>query len=440
MKTFLSPRPVNPFRRLRDDDGAVAILVAAAALALFGIGALAVDIGHLYSVRRESQTSADLAALSGAQQLPSQRVLACVKAVDYLNDNKPGATDYGIASASCSSGGTADGKTVVISADGTTIDVKVPDQQVDIGLGAIFGFSKGYTAAGAKVEIRSPGRLLPFGLTICQTLGYVVLKANPGTTSDCASRANGDFGYLDIPRQGVTGVNTRLETNIDVGIDHSLAFFPPFPNGMPSFAKGTDCPTIGAPPAIIESTSPGNAPVEGSNCAEIATGNKAGEITNGLIEHSNGACDGRLTRIPIETTNANKLRYNTCTIDDTPFADFLSPGSTIAQATAASPGTGLLTAAILRNPNFFVVPVLYSEARPGNGKYPISQFRGFYLECFKGNKPVDPPGTCTQGKSGQITELQGYAFNLTALTASDANTGDTSIYYGGGTTVPVLVK
>src|SRR3954449_5205761 len=99
-------------RKLHEhDEGAVAIVVALTAVLLIGIGALAVDIGNLYSVRRESQRTADLAALAGAQDLPGNAQQACRSAIDYLDRNKPGydaaapgnpnPTGYGIDSSTC---------------------------------------------------------------------------------------------------------------------------------------------------------------------------------------------------------------------------------------------------------------------------------------------------------------------------------------------------
>ena len=56
--------------RLQRDDGATAIVTALVAVILFGMAALAVEITDMYSRDRASQTTADLAALSGAQGLP----------------------------------------------------------------------------------------------------------------------------------------------------------------------------------------------------------------------------------------------------------------------------------------------------------------------------------------------------------------------------------
>ena len=430
MKTLLSPRPVNPLRRLRDDDGAVAISVAIAALVLFGVGALAVDIGNLYSVRRESQTSADLAALAGARELPGDKQAACKVAVAYLNDNKPGASGYGVNPGACSAGGALT-NIVNITGDGLQISVRTPDQQVDFGLAGVFGLSHGATAASATVELRSPGRLLPFGLTLCKTLGFVVLKSNSGSGSGCASPSTGDFGYLDIPR--ATFTNNRLEYNIDLGVDHSVLPLTSTGTATP----GTKCTSIVG--AKSDEVPPKGNPVEGATCASVQTGLNASILGKSLIEHSNNACDGRLTRIPATTKAADKITFSGCLIDGTPFSSFLKSPATIASVTSASPATGQLDASILQNPNFFVVPVLYAADHPQNGNYGIVEMRGFYLECFEsGGGGLNAP--CVQGTSGPIKDLQGYAFKLDALVQSDANVGDTSIYYGGGTSVPVLIK
>jgi hypothetical protein len=56
-------------RRMRDENGAVAVIVAILLFLLFGVGALAVDVGNLYWERRQLQTAADAAAFSAAQEL-----------------------------------------------------------------------------------------------------------------------------------------------------------------------------------------------------------------------------------------------------------------------------------------------------------------------------------------------------------------------------------
>lgn len=60
----------NVFGRLhRDRRGAVAVMMAAGTLLFVGFGAAVVDIGYLFHIRRVLQTSADMAALAGAQDI-----------------------------------------------------------------------------------------------------------------------------------------------------------------------------------------------------------------------------------------------------------------------------------------------------------------------------------------------------------------------------------
>lgn len=54
-------------RRMRGDDGAVAVLVALLAVVLFGFGAFVIDLGALYSERRQLQKGADAGAFAVAQ-------------------------------------------------------------------------------------------------------------------------------------------------------------------------------------------------------------------------------------------------------------------------------------------------------------------------------------------------------------------------------------
>lgn len=60
----------NLFGRLRRDRrGSVAVMMAAGLVLFIGFGAAVVDIGYLFHVKRVLQTSADMAALAGAQDI-----------------------------------------------------------------------------------------------------------------------------------------------------------------------------------------------------------------------------------------------------------------------------------------------------------------------------------------------------------------------------------
>jgi transcriptional regulator with XRE-family HTH domain len=64
-----SSRPPNKSGFLRDQRGAVAALVAVTMTVLFGFAGLGVDVGIWYTLKRQSQSAADNAAISGAIEL-----------------------------------------------------------------------------------------------------------------------------------------------------------------------------------------------------------------------------------------------------------------------------------------------------------------------------------------------------------------------------------
>jgi len=68
------------------ESGAVYIWVAGAIVALFGVGALAIDMSFFYVLRNQAQISADSAALAAVVELPDEAA-AKTAALDYANRN-----------------------------------------------------------------------------------------------------------------------------------------------------------------------------------------------------------------------------------------------------------------------------------------------------------------------------------------------------------------
>ena len=161
-------------RRLTDDHGAVAVTVAIMALVLFGLGALAVDIGNLQFKRSQAQNSADFAALAGAGKLPDTTA-ALTEAVTYLQNNELGEWDTSTWTESqFTNGDTTDGE--ITFSGNTQITVVTPTANVSFGLANAFGESSGPVNAQATAAIYSPGRILPFFLPVDCALGQQVIK------------------------------------------------------------------------------------------------------------------------------------------------------------------------------------------------------------------------------------------------------------------------
>ncbi len=75
--------------KLREEQGVVAVTVAILMIVFLGVAALAVDMGYLYTVKRQLQASADAAALAGVSELLEGADEAGVLAVaeDYADRN-----------------------------------------------------------------------------------------------------------------------------------------------------------------------------------------------------------------------------------------------------------------------------------------------------------------------------------------------------------------
>jgi hypothetical protein len=75
-------------QRLRDEEGAVAVLVAVTLVVLVGAAALVIDVGNLYWERRSLQNGADAAALAAAQDFASGNdAIAKATADEYADAN-----------------------------------------------------------------------------------------------------------------------------------------------------------------------------------------------------------------------------------------------------------------------------------------------------------------------------------------------------------------
>ncbi|HET6815601.1 MAG TPA: pilus assembly protein TadG-related protein [Mycobacteriales bacterium] len=158
------------------DHGAVAVIVAICAIVLFGVAAMAVDLGNGWSRKRSAQTDADFAALAGAAFLPDTAT-AISKAYDYLNTNLPrddaGAT---VGPLSNYSDGVQSNGEITVSANNQQITVWVPRRRVNFGLAGAIGFNALTVNATATAAVKSPAKLLPFFLDTTCDRGSQILK------------------------------------------------------------------------------------------------------------------------------------------------------------------------------------------------------------------------------------------------------------------------
>lgn len=72
-------------RRLREEEGAIAILTAVLLVAVFGFAAISIDVGALYEERRQLQNGADAAAMAAAWDCAEGLVPCAITGLE-LND------------------------------------------------------------------------------------------------------------------------------------------------------------------------------------------------------------------------------------------------------------------------------------------------------------------------------------------------------------------
>jgi hypothetical protein len=204
-------RAIRLPRRPDGDRGAVAILTAMLALVLFGFAALAVELGDMYSRDAAVQTTADLAAFAGAQDLPNS-CAAFISARDYLKSDKNGVfsdTDpatFGASDLELSDGVDANGEIEILDWDnnplpvspcsdaGHRVKVTTPTRTINFPLaGGLPGApDSGTVQASAAVEVRSLDNLdvLPFSLPFSCGLGSQTIYDESGVTPPPSGTAN----------------------------------------------------------------------------------------------------------------------------------------------------------------------------------------------------------------------------------------------------------
>jgi Flp pilus assembly protein TadG len=152
--------------RARTERGAIAIMVAILATALFSCAALAVDLGNAWSRKRSVQKQVDVSALSAGYLLPmttTNRSTIAAKVASFLNDASNRAVgQVAVTGAQLLNGDTSDGEVVFQNTNGTPCSdncqqmrVIAPSARVDFGFANVFGSSHVDVQRTATVRVVS---------------------------------------------------------------------------------------------------------------------------------------------------------------------------------------------------------------------------------------------------------------------------------------------
>ena len=467
------------------DAGATAVVTAVLVVVLFGFAALAVDLTNQFSRDRASQTTADLAALAGAGDLP-KGCLALTTAIAYMTgpNNRIlfDEANSGVGPGALTDGLDANGEIRVhdsasipdfggnnpnplsgcpgVVNTGNAITVFSPPQEVDYAFAPVLGLMNGTAGptsgrvASAATAFREGGferKLLPFGLPSgCLNGSNLIKTPPPGKEAAgelCGSSATGNFGYLDSPRAGLKG-NAAFEQNLAVGLDHAIT----------SFANGAVLPpgkcSEGVDGARLDTSS---VRVPPANCVDVKTGNITSGIGSLITGYGSGSDrqKGRLTGISEPPRDAGgaarctepgvgpggesdfrwtvpKKGKDSISVTNTTLSCYVQGGlSGLPGLATKTPPVGVVDASILNDPRFFFVPVLAPSGRSQNGDWPVIGFRAAFITSESvsggvGQSASCAPSTCNGlvfGSGGNLDSVGVFVFEERAIKGSSPGGG-----------------
>jgi hypothetical protein len=223
--------------RPRDERGAVAITVAIVALVLFGMAAMAVDLGRAYVERQSVQKLTDFAALAGAagDNLPAATTATCgygaraqstdhavVDVADFLGTEPWGGgpsaaqlVDCDIANGEVFYGTVQRSATnptgVQLTYNANQLSVISPGRRVDFGFASALGFDGTSVSGQAVTEIRSPMvKSVPlYAHSGCDFGGQTIAQPNHGhSVSGVELHAGSDTNAADLTSLVTSPVTT----------------------------------------------------------------------------------------------------------------------------------------------------------------------------------------------------------------------------------------
>jgi Flp pilus assembly protein TadG len=449
------------FRSIDGESGAVALIVAFSTILMFGLGALAVDIGQMYEVRRATQSAVDLSALAGANELPDQPIKACQVAIDYLKKNTPPTvaafTDDN--PLQCTSSGTG---RISINPSHTEITVGSNTRTVSFGFATALGFTSGKVASQGTAGIRSVGGVLPFLLAagVASGSGDICLKAN---SNGCGSSSSGNFGYANFPRDD-TGPSNWIVVNTAQGVEKTATpaiyaaahdyFYAPgldWPITKPSaniqcidpatwdsasqdVSNKKSPTTVSTTGAKTEDDNTKQTPLrEGETCVWSTTGTTPDKLTQGLVTYdasspTSSGCDGKLA---VSTSQPQQVQG--CNIAPNQWSTYQT-----GVCLNTAPINGTISGDVVDDPRFGIVPVLTTDASSGGSNaYAIVNFFGVYIDALYDNNGTVIPSTGDY--KDKVYAISAHVFSLNCLPPV---VGGTPLggYLGTGPVVPVLVK
>lgn len=279
--------------------------------ALMGMAAIAVDLANARQQHRQSQGSADAAALAAAQDLP-RPVDVVATAKEYAAEN------HGVTSADWVGCQDPDplpelpdlaNSNTCISIDEafSRVRVMMPVRQVETYFARVLGVRTVDVRADATAEakLRRDDRIIPATVAAATGSGLNCIEAGGSNVGGVCSGASttGNFGSFDAPRLNIfktSNTDDTLRINYSMGVDHVLSIYG---TGSPRVCDfyhpiRTPCSTTNVASGLD------------ANHIRALTGNTLPPLTDGLVRDDTISTDegnqlfcGRLRRPDLTDAN-----------------------------------------------------------------------------------------------------------------------------------------
>lgn len=432
-RTLRGRRP-SPVGRMRQDAGAVAILVALSmSTFLVAFAALAVDFGQVYTRKGQLQSVADLTALSAARELPdtnrARQVAVETLCADanlvqgwdrtqvcpagdldpaWLADGDPVNGEVSFFREDADGNGRYDSseQNTPAAAEAVAIRVLLPSTTVTFGLAKTFGADHVTVQEAATARIGTPlgMGMVPFAVTTADLTPEREFRFcirdpgavdGPAPTGAC-SRPEAERGYLEVDRAGVADPAATLVENIQQGVQPTVQRWPidqadlgllqgSVGGGPGGTLNGLQCGVLDpiAVPLGIEPLVT-NVPGEAVNCVEVHTRGFAQQLTGGLLDQAAGD-KGRLVR---RCSDEEHFEQGSFELDGT---DLLKSPSPLVRGIApeelagriregAAPVPGLISGRAFQCPRLVAMPVIDVDTVDDAGTYPVVDITYAWIE------------------------------------------------------------
>lgn len=301
----------------RDERGAFLVIAALILVAMLAVAAIAIDLANARQQKRQSQATADSAALAAAQDLPDPvKVVATAKAYVQQNFDIPASAWVGCTDAehlATLADQVSSNQCISIDESFSRVRVKVPDKAVKTFFAGVIGVDEVDVRADAVAEakLKRDDRIIPATVAAASGSGNLCIE-NGGNNASCASRTSGNFGSFDARRVSLFKPTSNqqpdsLRINYSMGIDHALSIYGTGSTRVCDVDLRSPCATTN-----VTSTYEANHLIP-------YTGNVVPPLTDGVIENSSIPTDdgtylfcGRLKRPDLTDENLTQTDPEGC--------------------------------------------------------------------------------------------------------------------------------